>query len=189
MDTNKVLVYEQLPQLRKWLISKAKGKVLELGAGNGPNLRYYNLENIEQLTITDMALSKRLTRIESNNCDGRINFQQASVLDLPFENETFDSIVFTLIFCTVPDVARGLAEVRRVLKKDGKIFFIEHVLAKKNPLKVTMQLVTKPFKAIAHGCHLNRDFEKSLLENGFTLDTSFAFFKGIGFSGIARVDE
>lgn len=175
-----------LARLRKRQVIKAYGHVLELGAGNGANLPFYDFGKIESLTITDVKFSNKLAKLKENNNNSKFAFQETSATNLPFKPQTFDTVLFTLIFCSVDDVAKGLEEIRRVLKDDGHIIFIEHVIAPKNPLKSIMNLINTPWKAIANGCNLNRDFEKSVIESGFKIVESDRFFKGIGFSGVAK---
>ncbi len=174
-----------MSQIRQQIVAQASGKVLEIGAGTGANLSFYNFNQIDELIVTDVKLSPILLKKGNNK---RVHYKQASAEALPFDDETFDTVLFTLVFCSVKDVSKGLSEVKRVLKKDGKILFIEHVLSDKQPLKWFMNTMNTPWKCIAHGCHLNRHFEQSLEQAGFRLEQSTYAFNHIGFYGCAIIN-
>lgn len=174
-----------LNKLREEMVYGAKGRVLELGAGTGANLAYYDFSKIDELVVTDVKLSQAILNKVKHFYSTTVQTIPMSATNLKFDDQTFDTVVFTLVFCSVDDVDLGLQEVRRVLKDDGKIIFIEHVLPKSQPLKTTFNVLNPPWKVIARGCHLNRDFNASLLKNGFILQQQNSFFKSIGFSGIA----
>ncbi|MCK8058454.1 MULTISPECIES: class I SAM-dependent methyltransferase [unclassified Fusibacter] len=155
-----------LGRLRKALITPITGTVLEIGAGTGVNLQYY--QDVK-LTITDKELSPNLLKsLEKNNAP--IVSVACDVGMLPFEDETFDFIVSTLVFCSVEDVQRGLSELHRVLKKGGRFIFIEHVLPAEQPSRLIFDAVTPVWSRLAGGCHLNCDFIASVKESAMVLD-------------------
>jgi ubiquinone/menaquinone biosynthesis C-methylase UbiE len=89
---------------------------------------------------------------------------------LPFRDGTFDTVVSTLVFCTVPDVAAALREVRRVLAPGGELLFLEHVRAEPGTrLERWQDRLHGPWKAFACGCNCNRDFLGELEAAGFTV--------------------
>lgn len=170
----KPLEKHALHGLRQKYIGQAKGKVLEIGAGTGVNLKYY--KNVD-LTLTDQTKSKVL----SND----YNFLACQVEALPFNEHSFDTVVSTLVFCTA-DVKRGLEEILRVLKPGGRLIFIEHVLPKENPSRTLFNVLTPVWKRLASGCHLNRDFLEYIGESSFILD-DYEYEMGTKFlAGIAR---
>jgi ubiquinone/menaquinone biosynthesis C-methylase UbiE len=90
--------------------------------------------------------------------------------DLPFRDATFDTVLSGLVFCSVPDAARGLAEVRRVLKPGGELRMIEHVRAS-TPWRARLQDGIQPaWTRVTGGCHPNRDTEAAVARAGFTID-------------------
>jgi ubiquinone/menaquinone biosynthesis C-methylase UbiE len=116
-----------LTDIRAGLLAQAAGQVLEIGGGTGANLGHYG-SAVESLTITEpeIPMLKRLERRV------RAESPQATVLrapaeDLPFEDDMFDVVVSTLVLCGVDDQPRALREIRRVLRPDGRLLFIEHV--------------------------------------------------------------
>ena len=99
-----------------------------------------------------------------------INLVQAPVEKLPFADESFDSVVVTLVFCSVRDPQRGLSEVRRVLKPGGALLMAEHVRGR-GAVIVTMQNIITPMTRLLIGnCHWNRDTEKVVREAGFAIE-------------------
>src|ERR1700756_2835963 len=112
---------------RQALLAEATGDVLEIGAGTGTNLRYYG-EGLRTLTLTEpeKPMARRLQkRILERRPDAKLLRPPAE--DLPFNDDSFDSVVATLVLCTVDDQPRALRELRRVLRPGGRLLFMEHV--------------------------------------------------------------
>ncbi|AIO19530.1 Ubiquinone/menaquinone biosynthesis C-methyltransferase UbiE [Candidatus Izimaplasma bacterium HR1] len=156
---------------RKELIPKAKGTILEIGSGTGVNIKYYNFDAVDKLTMTDKKLSKKIRQIASTG----IELIEVNVEELPFLDNSFDYIIHTLVFCSVSDVNKGIQELKRVLKPTGTIMFIEHILPEKKGYKGLFNFVNPAWRRIASGCNLNRDYESSLLANGFKVINSSKF--------------
>ena len=114
---------------RRELLAQAHGRVLEIGGGTGANLPLYG-DAVTSLVVTEPDPSM-LRRLESrtNEHDRPIEVVRAPAEDLPFEDDSFDVVVSTLVLCGVNDQARALKEVRRVLKPDARLLFIEHMRA------------------------------------------------------------
>ena len=116
-----------LGALRQGLLAQARGRVLEIGGGTGANLALYGPE-VESLTITepDSSMLHRLERKVREHAP-IAKVQRASAEDLPYADGSFDVAVSTLVLCGVDDQPRALAEVRRVLRPQGRLLFLEHV--------------------------------------------------------------
>lgn len=157
--------------LRREVVDQARGVVLEVGAGNGLNFALYDparVERVEAIEPDSAMLGYARERAEKARVP--VNLTQAPVEDLPFADETFDSAVVTLVFCSVGDPLRGLKEVRRVLKPDSPLLMVEHVRAR-GAVAVTLQNIVTPInKLIAGNCHWNRDTEKTVREAGFQIE-------------------
>jgi ubiquinone/menaquinone biosynthesis C-methylase UbiE len=116
-----------LGALREALLAGASGRVLEIGAGTGANLSYYG-PAAQSLTVTEpeSPMLRRLQRRVSEQAR-QAEVLQAPAEDLPFEDDSFDTAVSTLVLCGVSDQSRALSELRRVLRPGGRLIFIEHV--------------------------------------------------------------
>ncbi|WP_194702045.1 class I SAM-dependent methyltransferase [Fusibacter ferrireducens] len=182
-----------LKEMRMQLISKASGNCLELGVGSGANLLYYDVYKVSHLIASDLdetekiesKIREKLDLLLEKVPDGNVKVMQLNVENLPFEDNTFDTVVSTLIFCSVPDVLKGLSEIKRVLKPSGTFIFIEHVLSK-SPIKApVMNFLTPAWKTIANGCHLNRDFESALNQSGYSIKEHHFVISDVFYGGIA----
>jgi ubiquinone/menaquinone biosynthesis C-methylase UbiE len=114
---------------RRALLAGARGRVLEVGAGTGLNLAFYPA-SLDELVLTepDAAMRARLRRrVARRRPHATVAADRAEAL--PFADGSFDTVVCTLVLCTVPDPAAALAEFRRVLAPDGRLLFIEHLRA------------------------------------------------------------
>lgn len=147
---------------REWVTDKAHGLVLEIGAGDGVNLEYYHSDARVIATEPDTESIELITEYEEN-----VVLAQADAEDLPFPNASFDAVVGTLVFCTIPDAARALREVKRVLKPGGSLRLVEHVRAK-NPIgRIFMQLANPAWHWMTGGCNINRDTVVAVRAAGF----------------------
>ncbi|HEX5982985.1 MAG TPA: class I SAM-dependent methyltransferase [Solirubrobacterales bacterium] len=155
--------------MRRDLLSQARGRVLELGAGTGLNLELYP-DSVTDLTLTepDPYMIKQLRRRVAE--EGReADVIEAPAEKLPFEDDSFDTVALTLVLCTVPDPAAALQEIRRVLKPDGQFLFLEHVRSRNPSLAKWQDRFEKPWRFLGDGCHCNRDTVSTISAAGFQL--------------------
>lgn len=147
---------------REWVTDKAHGAVLEIGAGDGVNLSYYHPDAQVIATEPDAEALEMITDYEDN-----VILAQVSAEELPFPDGSFDAVVGTLVFCTIPDAARALKEVRRVLKPGGSLRLVEHVRAK-NPVGYALMKAANPlWHRMTGGCNINRDTLTAVRAAGF----------------------
>ena len=154
-----------MAQRRQELLAEASGRVLELGAGTGLNLRYYP-DEIDELTLTEPAapmIPKLERRLSRENREGRVVVATAE--ELPFEDDSFDTVVSTLVLCTVDDPRRAIDETARVLKPGGRLLFLEHVRADTRRLARWQDRLHRLWHAFAAGCHANRPTVELLQES------------------------
>lgn len=166
-----------LKEKRKKLLAHASGKVLEIGVGTGINFSFYPPQTVVTGIEPDSAMLKRAKLGESVP---RIQVYQASAEDLPFTDESFDTVVGTLVFCTIPNLDKAVNEIFRVLRPGGKLLLLEHI-RKDSPVVGKLQdLATHLWKRVAGGCHLNRNPKALLLKRGFIQQAEASFWKGVG---------
>ncbi len=141
---------------RRKALAQAHGRVLEIGGGTGFNLPHYP-SGIEELVVTEPApgmLERARRRAATSGLP--VTFRQASAEELPFEESSFDTVVSTLVLCSVDDVDRALAEIHRVLRPGGQLIFVEHVRSD-DPRRAKWQdRLERPWMVLADGCHPNR---------------------------------
>src|SRR5580765_7066797 len=116
-----------LRALREGLLANAAGRVLEIGAGTGANLGLYS-DGIDGLVMTEpeAAMIRRL-QPKAHEQAPAAEIVQAAAEALPFEDDSFDTVVSTLVLCGVDDQSQALREARRVLRPGGRLLFLEHV--------------------------------------------------------------
>ena len=156
---------------RRALLADAAGDVLEIGAGTGANLPFYG-EGVRSLTITEpegpmvQRLRRRLEQTSATGPD--LRFVQAPAERLPFDDESFDTVVSTLVLCTVDDQGQALSELKRVLRPGGRLLFLEHVRAEEGQRLARWQDRMLPIGVrMAHGCRCNRRTVDGIRRAGF----------------------
>ena len=159
-----------LRRMRRDLLSEAQGRTIELGAGTGANLDLYP-ETIAELTLVepDPHMVRRL-RPKLSEARPGTELVQAPAERLPFQDSSFDTAVFTLVLCTVPDPAAALAETARVLRSGGQMLFIEHVRSADPALARWQDRFEKPWRFLGDGCHCNRDTVAALEASPLSLE-------------------
>jgi ubiquinone/menaquinone biosynthesis C-methylase UbiE len=150
-------------ELRRAVLADAHGHVLEIGAGTGLNLPAYP-PGAERLTLADPEASM-VRRLRGVGGDRAV--VAAGAEELPFEDDAFDTVVSTLVLCTVQDPDRSLREIRRVLRPGGSLLLIEHVRSSRPGLARLQDLLHRPWRAVGHGCVCNRDTVAALTRADF----------------------
>jgi ubiquinone/menaquinone biosynthesis C-methylase UbiE len=153
----------------RWdLLGGVTGRVLEIGARHGPNFRFYPAgARVVATDVSGEALhgAARLYPRWS----GGAGLGVADAQHLPFADNSFDVVVATLVFCSIPEPRVALAEIARVLVPGGRLHTIDHVRSDNPVLGGIMDVLAPPYKAVAAGCNLNRQTEAVLREAGYTL--------------------
>lgn len=154
---------------RRMLWSKVDGRnILEVGVGTGKNFPYYPAD--AEITAIDFS-EKMLARApdKARNRGVKVCLLQMDVQKLEFADNTFDTVVATFVFCSVPDPILGLKEVERVLKPGGKLLLLEHVLAANRTLALLMNLVN-PVVVRLMGPNINRQTIDNVARSGLVID-------------------
>ncbi|HTA14264.1 MAG TPA: class I SAM-dependent methyltransferase [Solirubrobacteraceae bacterium] len=161
------------------LVAKARGRTLEIGAGTGANIPYYP-DAIEEVILAEPfePMRRRLER------KLRQRGKSASALDasaeaIPLDDESVDTVVSTLVLCTVDFPDRALAEIARVLRPGGQLLFIEHVRSHSPRTARWQDRLETPWRHFAAGCRCNRDTVASIAAAGFTTEHEDAQWKGV----------
>lgn len=159
-----------LREMRAELLKQARGRVLELGSGTGLNLELYPREGLESLTVTepDPHMFKQLRKRAADACPGA-DLLEAGAESLPFADDSFDTVVVTLVLCTVPDQPAALKEISRVLEPGGQLLFLEHVRSDHPDLAKWQDRLETPWRFLGDGCHCNRDTVAGLKAAGFEM--------------------
>lgn len=155
---------------RAALVTQATGEVLEIGFGSGATLAFYDRAQVKQLTVVEP--SEGMNRRAAMRLAGSpvpVTSVPGAGEALPFQDAVFDTVVCCLTLCSVADVPRVLAEVRRVLRPGGQFLFLEHVLSADASRARWQRRLTPIQKVIGVGCHLDRDSAGLVRAAGFAL--------------------
>jgi ubiquinone/menaquinone biosynthesis C-methylase UbiE len=151
---------------RRRIVEDAPGDVLEIGAGTGFNFAFYRKARRVVAIEPGDALRRRAER-RAPSAPVPIEVREGNAHRLDFPDASFDTVIFSLVLCTIPDPARALAEARRVLRPGGEIRFYEHVRAEDPALAQRQDRWERPWKAFNQGCHPNRDSVAEIERAGF----------------------
>jgi ubiquinone/menaquinone biosynthesis C-methylase UbiE len=162
-----------LAEMRRELLTQASGRTLELGAGTGHNLPFYS-DRVSELVLSEpdphMARRLREQLATAPATRTRVEVIEAPAEDLPFDDGSFDTVVSTLVFCSVEDPRRALAEARRLLVEGGALLFLEHVRSENRRLAWWQDRLERPWGFFAGGCHPNRPTEQTLADAGLWIE-------------------
>lgn len=174
----KVFKRTKIDKARKDLISQAHGHVLEIGSGTGLNFPLYN--NVTHVTAIEPDTAMRNRSIaKKETLSIPITTYNAKAESLPFQNAMFDTVVSTLVFCTVSDPLKSIQEIIRVAKEDATILFLEHVKMKQPFVAKLQHFATPIWRRLADGCHLNRDTLQLIEQSGLNIVTIDQYYKGL----------
>ena len=152
---------------RRQMIPRASGRVLEVGFGSGLNLPFYGPDVRNIYAVDPSAELWRLGRRRVRQVRCPVRFVRASAERLPFADDFFDTVTMTWTLCSIPDPLRALAEMRRVLKPEGRLVFIEHGRSPDPAVRAWQARLTPWWRRIAGGCHLDREVDALLATAGF----------------------
>ena len=148
-----------LSEYRQQLLADVSGDILEIGFGTGLNLPYYP-DKINKITTIDPNPGMgRLARSRIETSGITVDYKVLNGESIPMSDASFDSVVCTWTLCSIQRVDRAIAEIYRLLKPEGKFFFIEHGLSRDDSIQVWQNRLTPVQKIIADGCHLNREID------------------------------
>ncbi len=164
-------IFEQPMELmlfKKWrteFLSSLNGKCLEVGVGTGKNVPFYP-EGIDMTAIDFSEKMLEKAKDKANVSKKNIEFFHMDVQNMDFKDNTFDNVFTTCVFCSVPDPVKGLMEIMRVCKPDGKIIMIEHVRSEIKVIGLIMD-VLNPITVNLYGANINRKTVDNVRKAGF----------------------
>jgi ubiquinone/menaquinone biosynthesis C-methylase UbiE len=151
-------------------VPQARGDVLEIGIGSGLNLPFYSSDVARVYGLEPSVALQDMARKRA--AAGRIQLEflsQSAEEALPLGDNRIDTIVMTWTLCSIPNAPRALAEMKRVLKADGRLLFVEHGRSPDTRVVAWQDRLTPVWKKIGGGCHLNRKIDQLLAMAGFSI--------------------
>ncbi len=170
---DKILAPAEEACLREWrhdLLKNTSGDVLEIGAGTGSNLDFYP-DTLLTLVLSEPDKHMR-RQMENKIITSRhdVSVTAGTAENIEAENESYDFVVTSLVCCSVTNLDAVLLEIKRVLRPEGRLIFMEHVAATEGTKRRRWQDLANPFwRKIAGNCHLNRETESAILAAGFEI--------------------
>jgi ubiquinone/menaquinone biosynthesis C-methylase UbiE len=157
-----------LDKWRRELWQQTHGNILEVGVGTGRNIPYYPLDaEIIAIDFSEKMLEKAKEKAEVYG--RKIDLRLMDVQNLEFPSDMFDTVITTCVFCSVPNPVKGLMEIKRVCKKDGRIIMLEHVRSRHPILGLLMDLFN-PITVRMIGANINRNTVENLKKAGIRVD-------------------
>ncbi len=154
---------------RKRIIPAARGRVLEIGIGSGLNLPFYGAGVRSVTGVDPSARLLAMARKAAKALPFPIDLVERGAEELPFDEGSFDSVVTTWTLCSIPQAIEALGEMRRVLKPEGELIFIEHGLSPDNRVAAWQQRLNPWWFRCSGGCNLNRPIDAMVREAGFAI--------------------
>jgi ubiquinone/menaquinone biosynthesis C-methylase UbiE len=181
-DAMEVLAEWRYAGWRPRLWSMIEGpKVLEVGVGTGKNLPYYPAGvDITAIDLTPGMLERAEARAAALSVD--VTMQPGDVQNLNFPDESFNDVVATFVFCSVPNPILGLEEIGRVLKPNGRLLLLEHVRSDNSILGALMDLLD-PITTRLMGPHINRRTVQNVRQSRLQLN----YVEDMGLGGIFKL--
>lgn len=158
------------PKQRKKIIPNAEGRVLEIGIGSGLNLELYDPNKVSDIFSVDpdnVLIDKARKRANLNNIS--LHIESLSAEELPFESNSFDTVVSTYTLCSINNVDQALAEVNRVMKEGSKFIFSEHGKSPDENVFKWQKRLNPIWSRIAGGCHLDKDIPLIISNSNFNI--------------------
>jgi ubiquinone/menaquinone biosynthesis C-methylase UbiE len=157
-------------ELRSRVVPSARGIVLEIGFGTGLNLPFYDPACVEHLWALEPSREMwKMAQEQADRAPFSVAFLKARAEEIPLEDEAVDTVVVTYALCTIPDIQRALAEIRRVLIPGGRLLFCEHGASPEEKVVRWQNRLNPVWSCIGGGCQLNRDIAGILESNRFEM--------------------
>ena len=169
-----------LRRLRRLVLAEARGAVLEIGAGTGANLPLYDPGlRVTAVELRPERLAAAARKAYAAGRTAQIAVAAANAHDLPFPTAAFDTVVGTLVFCSIHDPLAALAEIRRVLRPGGRLLLLEHVRGLTPWTRRLTDWLHPLWFAIQGECHLNRETAATVAAAGFRIERAESYGRGL----------
>jgi len=173
---DRALSTEPIRKLRESVLADVDGNVFEIGFGTGLNLPHYPPEVKRITTIDPNSGARKLAEKRIAESSIQVTHRTMKGEVLPFDSDSFDSVVCTFTLCSVQDVDRVLNEVRRTLKSGGRFHFVEHGLSNDPRVQWWQHKLTPLQRRIGDGCHLDRNISEMILRSGLRIERLENFY-------------
>jgi len=154
---------------RQKCLREVSGHVLEIGFGSGHNLPYYNDRVRKVIALDPSRVSAKLAQKRIQRAAFPVEYLALKGEEIPADSGSFDSVVSTFTLCTIPDVDTALRQIRRVLKPEGRFFFVEHGRSPEPVVQRRQDRLNGIQMFLCGGCHLNRNIEELIRNAGFEI--------------------
>jgi ubiquinone/menaquinone biosynthesis C-methylase UbiE len=168
---------EAARELRRRVLPRARGTVLEIGAGTGGSFSFFDPARVERIIALEPSAGMlRLARREAAAVSIPLEFLQLPAEQNPLPDDSVDTVVSVATLCTIPGVEQALAHVRRVLRPGGEYLFIEHGEAPDERVRHWQRRLAPIHKRVFAGCNVDRSIPKLITEAGFAIRELDAFY-------------
>lgn len=160
-----------IQKLRRSIVPEAEGVVLEVGFGSGVNLPFYDAEKVSRVIGVEPSGGMRIKASRAMTRQAiPVDLLDAAGEALPLEDRSVDTVLLTFTLCTIPDYDAALAEMRRVLKPQGRLVFLEHGRSPDASVYKWQRRIEPVWKRVGGGCHLTRPTDRLIAGAGFRID-------------------
>ncbi|CAN7519105.1 class I SAM-dependent methyltransferase [Phenylobacterium sp. LjRoot219] len=168
-----------ITELRRAVVPRAEGVVLELGLGSGLNLPLYDAGKVSKVYgLEPEAAMRAKARRRADQSPIPVAVLAESAEAVSLADRSVDTVVVTFTLCTIPDVAGALREAHRVLRPEGRLLFCEHGRSPDPVLFQRQARIEPTWKRLFGGCHLTRDIPALVEAAGFAVDQLHADYMG-----------
>ena len=161
-------------KIRSRLASELRGRIIEVGCGTGLNFAHYHAD-AEVVAIEPIREFRDMALERAAAAAAKIEVIEGDAQALDFADASFDAALVTLVFCSVPDAQRGLAELRRVVRPGAPVVLFEHVRSERPLVRAVQEMLNPAWWRLMDGCNLNRDTESRIRAVGFRVEETRTF--------------